>query len=146
MALLTDLINLNLTETTEKVIAEYIWYLLLCFFRYYGTLHLCMAGFLLLRFFGFPDFLDVDCAEQDWWVWYGYEKQSQGRFLVQKIHDLLLLSNGFSCGCYWSLIFPLSDKQTLPGPVADPSDLPKWNFDGSSTGQAPGDDSEVIIW
>jgi len=24
-------------------------------------------------------------------------------------------------------------------------DLPNWNFDGSSTGQAPGDDSEVII-
>jgi len=27
-----------------------------------------------------------------------------------------------------------------------PSDLPKWNFDGSSTGQAPGDDSEVILY
>ncbi|CAN6463427.1 unnamed protein product [Victoria cruziana] len=38
-----------------------------------------------------------------------------------------------------------SKARTLPGPVADPSDLPKWNFDGSSTGQAPGDDSEVII-
>ena len=25
------------------------------------------------------------------------------------------------------------------------SDLPDWNFDGSSTGQAPGDDSEVIL-
>jgi glutamine synthetase len=25
------------------------------------------------------------------------------------------------------------------------ADLPHWNFDGSSTGQAPGDDSEVII-
>mmetsp|Transcript_4201 Transcript_4201/g.13312 ORF Transcript_4201/g.13312 Transcript_4201/m.13312 type:complete len:349 (-) Transcript_4201:231-1277(-) len=25
------------------------------------------------------------------------------------------------------------------------SDLPSWNFDGSSTGQAPGEDSEVII-
>lgn len=24
-------------------------------------------------------------------------------------------------------------------------DLPKWNFDGSSTDQAPGDDSEVIL-
>ena len=23
---------------------------------------------------------------------------------------------------------------------------PKWNFDGSSTGQAPGEDSEVIIY
>mmetsp|Transcript_283 Transcript_283/g.435 ORF Transcript_283/g.435 Transcript_283/m.435 type:complete len:366 (-) Transcript_283:108-1205(-) len=26
------------------------------------------------------------------------------------------------------------------------SELPKWNFDGSSTGQAPGSDSEVIIY
>jgi len=26
-----------------------------------------------------------------------------------------------------------------------PDDLPEWNFDGSSTGQAPGDDSEVIL-
>jgi len=26
-----------------------------------------------------------------------------------------------------------------------PGDLPCWNFDGSSTGQAPGDDSEVMI-
>jgi glutamine synthetase len=23
--------------------------------------------------------------------------------------------------------------------------LPKWNFDGGSTGQAPGDDSEVVL-
>jgi glutamine synthetase len=35
--------------------------------------------------------------------------------------------------------------QTLPGPVTDPSKLPKWNYDGSSTGQAPGEDSEVIL-
>lgn len=28
----------------------------------------------------------------------------------------------------------------------DPSELPKWNYDGSSTGQAPGDDSEVILY
>merc|ERR1719453_1121649 len=27
----------------------------------------------------------------------------------------------------------------------DPTKLPEWNFDGSSTGQAPGDDSEVIL-
>jgi len=36
-------------------------------------------------------------------------------------------------------------KQTLPGPVDDPAKLPKWNYDGSSTDQAPGDDSEVIL-
>ena len=26
-----------------------------------------------------------------------------------------------------------------------PEDLPVWNYDGSSTGQAPGDDSEVYL-
>lgn len=36
-------------------------------------------------------------------------------------------------------------QQTLPGPVSDPKKLPKWNYDGSSTDQAPGDDSEVIL-
>mmetsp|Transcript_9738 Transcript_9738/g.21714 ORF Transcript_9738/g.21714 Transcript_9738/m.21714 type:complete len:350 (+) Transcript_9738:52-1101(+) len=29
--------------------------------------------------------------------------------------------------------------------ISKASELPNWNFDGSSTGQAPGDDSEVII-
>ncbi|EEF22913.1 glutamine synthetase plant, putative, partial [Ricinus communis] len=38
-----------------------------------------------------------------------------------------------------------SKARTLPGPVSDPSKLPKWNYDGSSTGQAPGEDSEVIL-
>ncbi|KAE9450094.1 hypothetical protein C3L33_18003, partial [Rhododendron williamsianum] len=36
--------------------------------------------------------------------------------------------------------------RTLPGPVTDVTKLPKWNYDGSSTGQAPGEDSEVIIY
>lgn len=35
--------------------------------------------------------------------------------------------------------------QTISKPVEHPSELPKWNYDGSSTGQAPGDDSEVIL-
>jgi glutamine synthetase len=35
-------------------------------------------------------------------------------------------------------------EQTVKGPITDPSQLPKWNYDGSSTGQAPGEDSEVI--
>ncbi|MEJ1872732.1 glutamine synthetase beta-grasp domain-containing protein, partial [Escherichia coli] len=39
-----------------------------------------------------------------------------------------------------------SKARTLSGPVSDPSELPKWNYDGSSTGQAPGEDSEVIIY
>ncbi|KAK1277615.1 Glutamine synthetase cytosolic isozyme 1 [Acorus gramineus] len=37
-----------------------------------------------------------------------------------------------------------SKARTISGPVSDPSELPKWNYDGSSTGQAPGQDSEVM--
>lgn len=35
--------------------------------------------------------------------------------------------------------------RTLKKAPASPSEVPDWNYDGSSTGQAPGDDSEVII-
>ncbi|CAM9753988.1 unnamed protein product [Discosporangium mesarthrocarpum] len=35
--------------------------------------------------------------------------------------------------------------RTLNGKVTDVSKLPKWNYDGSSTGQAPGTDSEVLL-
>jgi glutamine synthetase len=35
--------------------------------------------------------------------------------------------------------------QTLSGPVKSYEELPEWNFDGSSTGQAPGDNSDVYI-
>ncbi|URE24090.1 hypothetical protein MUK42_15831 [Musa troglodytarum] len=73
MALLTDLIKLNLSDYTEKIIAEYIW----------------VGGS-------------------------GVDLRSKAR--------------------------------TLSGPVTDPSQLPKWNYDGSSTGQAPGEDSEVILY
>lgn len=39
-----------------------------------------------------------------------------------------------------------SKTRTLtPDRAASVDKLPKWNFDGSSTGQAPGDDSEVIL-
>ena len=41
--------------------------------------------------------------------------------------------------------FSICYKQTLPEPVTDPAKLPKWNYDGSSTGQASGEDSEVIL-
>ncbi|OAY83220.1 Glutamine synthetase leaf isozyme, chloroplastic [Ananas comosus] len=39
-----------------------------------------------------------------------------------------------------------SKSRTIPKPVEHPSELPKWNYDGSSTGQAPGEDSEVILY
>jgi glutamine synthetase len=40
-----------------------------------------------------------------------------------------------------------SKTRTLPAAKADAvENLPKWNFDGSSTDQAPGDDSEVILY
>ncbi|XP_041990708.1 glutamine synthetase, chloroplastic-like [Salvia splendens] len=39
-----------------------------------------------------------------------------------------------------------SKARTLSGPVSDPAKLPKWNYDGSSTGQAPGEDNEVILY
>ncbi|KAH1120427.1 hypothetical protein J1N35_003587 [Gossypium stocksii] len=73
MSLLNDLVNLNLCDVTEKVIAEYIW----------------IGGS-------------------------GMDMRSKAR--------------------------------TLPGPESDPSRLPKWNYDGSSTEQATGDNSEVIIY
>eukprot|EP01083_Nonionella_stella_P018217 50849_1 len=73
MSLLSDLINLNLADTTKKVIAEYIW----------------IGGS-------------------------GMDIRSKGK--------------------------------TLPEPVTDPAKLPKWNYDGSSTGQASGEDSEVILY
>lgn len=39
-----------------------------------------------------------------------------------------------------------SKTRTLPASKAEKvENLPKWNFDGSSTDQAPGDDSEVIL-
>lgn len=36
--------------------------------------------------------------------------------------------------------------RTLPNKKYQVKDLPEWNFDGSSTKQAPGDDSEVILY
>ncbi|KAL6187223.1 hypothetical protein ACLB2K_033424 [Fragaria x ananassa] len=72
-SLLSDLMNLNLSESGEKIIAEYIW----------------VGGS-------------------------GLDVRSKAR--------------------------------TLPGPVSDPSKLPKWNYDGSSTKQAPGKDSEVVLY
>jgi len=38
-----------------------------------------------------------------------------------------------------------SKTRTLEKAITSLEDLPSWNYDGSSTGQAPGEDSEVII-
>lgn len=38
-----------------------------------------------------------------------------------------------------------SKTRTLEGPIRTVDDLPNWNYDGSSTNQAPGTDSEVIL-
>ena len=38
-----------------------------------------------------------------------------------------------------------SKGRTVPAGVSSPSQLPDWNYDGSSCGQAPGEDSEVIL-
>ena len=37
------------------------------------------------------------------------------------------------------------DKQTLDEKEYEPAELPIWNFDGSSTGQAPGENSDVYL-
>ncbi|KAL5213307.1 hypothetical protein ABZP36_024154 [Zizania latifolia] len=39
-----------------------------------------------------------------------------------------------------------AERITICGPVTDPSKLPKWDYDGASTSQAPGEDSEVILY
>ncbi|CAN6484800.1 unnamed protein product [Victoria cruziana] len=73
MSLLSDLISMNLSDSTDKIIVEYIW----------------VGGS-------------------------GMDMRSKAR--------------------------------TINHPVTDPSQLPKWNYDGSSTGQAAGGDSEVILY
>jgi hypothetical protein len=39
----------------------------------------------------------------------------------------------------------LTSLQTLNFKPKSPEELPEWNYDGSSTGQAPGHNSEVIL-
>lgn len=38
-----------------------------------------------------------------------------------------------------------SKARTVEAPISQPSDLPEWNYDGSSTNQATGERSEVIL-
>lgn len=58
---------------------------------------------------------------------------------------LPLLSFDLSHATHDNSIYIFFNSQTISKPVSHPSELPKWNYDGSSTGQAPGDDSEVIL-
>ncbi|XP_059065679.1 glutamine synthetase-like isoform X1 [Cryptomeria japonica] len=49
---------------------------------------------------------------------------------------------------YFAFLTPLSamgNGITFFGPVSDPKDLPKWNYDGSSIAQVLEKDSEVIL-
>ena len=39
-----------------------------------------------------------------------------------------------------------SKARTLSGPVTDATQLLKWNYNGSNTGKAPDEDSEVILY
>jgi len=49
-------------------------------------------------------------------------------------------------GAYTTGGFDIRQKtKTLPKKPTKVEELPVWNFDGSSTGQAPGDDSEVLL-
>lgn len=41
--------------------------------------------------------------------------------------------------------FKLRSKARTVSPPSSPADLPSWNYDGSSTDQAPGENSEVIL-
>ncbi|GMN46563.1 hypothetical protein TIFTF001_015747 [Ficus carica] len=71
---------------------------------------------------------------------------------INRLEDLLNLdvtpyTNNIIAEYIWiggSGIDVRSKARTISKPVEHPSELPKWNYDGSSTGQAPGEDSEVV--
>jgi hypothetical protein len=45
----------------------------------------------------------------------------------------------------YATVHHYSPAQTLPGPVKSVDELKEWNFDGSSTGQAEGHNSDVFL-
>ncbi|KAK4702456.1 glutamine synthetase, partial [Phenoliferia sp. Uapishka_3] len=62
------------------------------------------------------------------------------------LDDVTGFQNGHFRSCDHSLIpVPPHSPQTLDGPVTDIGELKEWNFDGSSTGQAEGRDSDVFL-
>ncbi|XP_058735904.1 glutamine synthetase leaf isozyme, chloroplastic-like [Vicia villosa] len=89
-------------------------------------------------------------------------KTRKGLTLVDIVREVTILTfqlnrNAFfTCLCV--LLFAMSQpcsiilikgsmkKLTISKPVSHPSELPKWNYDRSSTGQALGEDSEVILY
>ena len=82
------------------------------------------------------------------------KKKDAGGFMTKKL-DLKIqerfnvLAQGDKCMAEYIWIggnFELRCKtKTLDKPVKSVSELPVWNFDGSSTEQAPGTDSEVLL-
>jgi len=61
-------------------------------------------------------------------------------------HGKVLAEYVWLGGAYTTGGFDIRQKtKTLQKAVTKVEDLPVWNFDGSSTGQAPGADSEVLI-
>ncbi|KAJ6764142.1 GLUTAMINE SYNTHETASE CHLOROPLASTIC/MITOCHONDRIAL, partial [Salix koriyanagi] len=73
---------------------------------------------------------------------------------INRMEDLLNLdltpyTDSFIAEYIWiggSGIDLRSKSRTISKPIEHPSELPKWNYDGSSTGQAPGEDSPQAIF
>ena len=61
------------------------------------------------------------------------KKKNDSNFFWSRHQTLGLLT--------WLLVQTLPEKET----PYTPDELPMWNFDGSSTGQAPGDNSDVYL-
>lgn len=69
--------------------------------------------------------------------------------VIERYNDLAFPSEKIMAEYVWvdAVGNTRSKTRTLAASKADSVDsLPKWNFDGSSTDQAPGDDSEVILY
>ena len=66
---------------------------------------------------------------------------SRARVVVQ-----VLGTQGFCrFSLQWCMTYSISIYRVLNAMPSSVEELPSWNYDGSSTGQAPGDDSEVYL-